>query len=278
MRSLLRFVPKNHLSFLIGALAGIRLPRPLCGWLNRAFAGLYKVNVRESAKPPSEYLSLREFFIRDLKESARPIAEGIVSPCDGTLRGFGAITDGTIPQVKDKTYSLASLLKDNDRAVQYEQGVFGNFYLSPRDYHHVHAPVSGTIVERRYIPGKLWPATDWAIQNVDDLFPQNERVITYIESEYGCVAVVMVGALNVGKIRLCYEPHFANQTKLFSFARSQPVELMPFDPGIPVQAGERLGSFLLGSSVVVLLERGCVPEHLDFGVLPRSIRFGERLV
>lgn len=249
----LRYVPKNHLSRTIGRLVHARLPRPLARMLVHRFARAYQIDVDAAGKPLHEYPSIGHFFTRDLREGLRPIESDFVSPVDGTLRNFGPVELGRLPQIKEKTYTVATFLGDEAYARRYENGAFFNLYLSPQDYHHIHSPVAGTIVRSVHIPGRLWPVNDWSLANVDELFSINERVVTYIESALGLVAVVMIGATNVGKISVVYDSFVSNAS-----GTSQTV-VRDYPTPIPIACGDRLGTFHMGSSVVMLLE----PSRID---------------
>jgi phosphatidylserine decarboxylase len=248
----LRYVPKNHLSRTIGRFVHARLPSPIARRLVRWFADVYEIDVDAAGKPLHEYPSIGHFFTRDLREGLRPIEGDFVSPVDGTLRGFGPVANGRLEQIKGKSYTVAKFLGDEAAAQRYEQGAYFNLYLSPQDYHHVHSPVSGSISGSVHIPGKLWPVNDWSLANVDELFSINERVITYVHSPLGLVAVVMVGATNVGKISVVYDSFISNA------AGSDRMVMRSYEPPAPIQAGDRLGTFHMGSSVVLLVEPGRV--------------------
>lgn len=245
----LRYVPKNHLSRAVGRLVHARWPRPIARGLVRWFANTYEIDVDAAGQPLHQYPSVGHFFIRDLREGLRPIESEFVSPVDGVLRSFGTITDGRLEQIKGKTYTVSRFLGHDADAARYDGGTFFNLYLSPQDYHHVHSPVGGSITRSMHIPGKLWPVNDWSLANVDELFSINERVVTYIDSSLGLVAAVMIGATNVGKISVVYDSFISNTARSKAAARS-------YDPPIAIRAGDRLGTFHMGSSVVILLEPG----------------------
>lgn len=272
MYRFLRYVPKNHLSRIVGRLAHVRLPRPLARRLVRWFADSYRIDVSAASRSLEEYASVGEFFVRDLKEGLRPIEGDLVSPVDGKIRGFGRVEQGRLEQIKGKTYTLSRFLGEEGVAAPYQNGIFFNLYLSPQDYHHVHSPVAGTIIGSAHIPGKLWPVNDWSLHNIDELFSVNERVITWIESELGRVAVVMVGATNVGSMSVTYDSFITNA---FGPAKTAVSE---YAPPIPVQAGERLGTFHMGSSVVVLLE----PDRIDLEKVRlqpgQKVRYGQAII
>lgn len=246
----LRYVPKNRLSRTVGRLVHTRLPRPVARRLVRWFARSYQIDVSAAGRQLHEYPSIGEFFTRDLREGLRPIESDFVSPVDGVLRNYGLVENGRLEQIKGKSYTLARFLGDEANAARYEHGAFFNLYLSPQDYHHVHSPVGGRIVRSVHIPGKLWPVNDWSLANIDELFSINERVVTYIESNLGLVAVVMIGATNVGKISVVYDTFISNSVGTTRTASRN------YDSPLEIAAGDRLGTFHMGSSVVVLIEPG----------------------
>jgi phosphatidylserine decarboxylase len=248
----LRYVPKNHLSRFMGRLVHARLPRPLSRRLVKWFADTYQIDVGAAGKDLHDYESIGHFFTRDLREGLRPIEGELVSPVDGVLRNYGMITDGRIEQVKGKTYTVESFLGDPELARRFTNGAFFNLYLSPQDYHHVHTPVGGKIVRSVHIPGKLWPVNDWSLANVNELFSINERVVTYVECAFGLVAVVMIGATNVGKISVVYDTFISNA------GDNDRTVARNYEPAIDIAVGARLGTFHMGSSVVMLLEPGRV--------------------
>lgn len=251
MYRFLRYVPKNHLSRMVGRLVHLPLPRPMARRLVRWFAATYRIDTDAAGQPLQHYPSIGHFFIRDLREGLRPIEGDFVSPVDGVLRNFGTVTAGRLEQIKGKSYTVARFLGDADHAARYENGAFFNLYLSPQDYHHVHSPVEGKIVRSVHIPGKLWPVNDWSLANIDELFSINERVVTYVECALGLVAVVMIGATNVGKISVVYDSFVSNSSRM-----ERRTAVRNYEPPIDIAAGARLGTFHMGSSVVVLVEPG----------------------
>ena len=106
-----------------------------------------------------------------------------MSPVDGTVGASGMIFDGQAFQVKGRSYSLARLLGSEDEAKRYEGGDFVTIYLSPRDYHRIHSPVSGVVSEAVLIPGALMPVFPEAGEKVDELFARNERLISYVDTK-----------------------------------------------------------------------------------------------
>jgi phosphatidylserine decarboxylase len=253
---ILSVVPKSYLSWGLGHLARLPLPRPLARLSVSLFAQAYSIDHSLSARPIDSFRSVGEFFTRDLKPEVRPIADGPVCPVDGRLRACVPLSPGgEVTQVKGRSFTVEQLLGNADLARRFESGQLWNFYLSPQDAHHIHAPVDGRIVETIHIPGKLWPVNDWALHNVDGLFVVNERVVSLIESEHGLVAVVMVGATNVGRIRLAYMDLVTNRAPWAPKKR----QIFRHDPSLPIKRGEKLGTFMMGSSVLVVSEKPLAP-------------------
>lgn len=271
---LLHLVPKNYLSFILGRLAAIRLPAPLARFSVRLFARLAKIDPSTASKAIEEYASISDFFTRDLKPGLRPIATGLVSPVDGTLREYGSIGGDLLPQVKGRWYSLLSLLGDQQLAEQFNGGSFYCLYLSPRDYHHIHAPLSGNVVQNIYIPGFLWPVNDWALSNIEGLFAVNERVISVLETPQGKIAVAMVAATNVGAITVTYDSSIRTNANPGREVGPAYIQKKEYPNGIPVNAGDRLGTFHLGSTVILICQKGVAQPE---GAFPRAVKFGQQL-
>ena len=252
-------LPTILISRIIGVL--VCLPAPACLWqcVLRLYCRAYRVNLDEAEFPLEHYRNLAEFFVRNLKPGRRPIGEGIVSPVDGTLRNFGIVNQPRLPQIKGKTYSLEDLLGDSDLAAEFKRGTFFNLYLSPRDYHQVHSPITGSIRRIIYRPGRLLPVNDLSMSQVENVFGTNERVTLVIEDAQGRrVAVSLIGALNVGKISLSCLPEVSRRIRARYFSGLGFSE--EFDTGrIVVSAGDALGAFHLGSSVALLLPPGMLP-------------------
>lgn len=278
MLRILFLVPKRLLSAVVGWLAHIPLPGPLGRAVVRLFVRCYQIETTSAELPLERYRSVGEFFTRNLKPGLRPVDGALVSPVDGRVRGFGRIVGGELEQIKGRTYRVDEFLGDErfaplgdtPLASRYEGGFYINLYLAPPDYHHIHAPVAGRIRCVRAIPGNLWPVNDWSIRTIDKLFAVNERMVVVIESAFGLVTVVMVGATNVGKIALAFDSLRSNRFP----ARLQRAV---YDEPRPIEAGERLGTFHLGSSVVVLFEPGAFPEGRVGVQVGEAVRYGRAL-
>jgi phosphatidylserine decarboxylase len=248
-RSFVRAVSRPVLSRVAARLADLRLPGPLLRALIRTYVRAYGVDLSEAAEPLSAYPTFNAFFTRRLREGARPVAAGravIVSPSDSRLQSLGRVpADARLEQIKGRAYGLAELLGDPLEAAVFAGGVHATLYLSPSMYHRVHVPVDGRITGWRYLPGRLYPVNALAVRNVEGLFAVNERVVVTIDGEdVGPVAVVLVGATNVGRITLSFAALSTN-------AGAPPLAVR-LEPPLPVRRGDELGAFNLGSTVVLL--------------------------
>jgi len=247
------------LSRAVGRLADLRVPASLLVPLIAGYARLFGVDLEESAETPGEFASFDAFFTRRLKPGLRPIASGpgeVTSPSDSRLHAIGPLpADGRLEQVKGRTYALGALLGSSTDAATFEGAVVATLYLSPAMYHRVHVPVDGRITGFRYVPGRLFPVNGPGVRSVPGLFTRNERVVVFIDSDvHGRVAVVLVGAANVGRITLAFADLVTNQG-----AAPATVEL---EVASPVRRGDELGTFHLGSTVVLLVaDRGLVPAE-----------------
>lgn len=250
---ILSVVPKNLLSRLFGLLASSRLPRFILIPILKAFARAYKINVDEAELEIQEYNSLNEFFTRALKAESRIIDSAddeMVSPVDAKITGYGDINQRIIIQAKGVDYNLKELLGGSKYLEDFTNGKYITFYLSPQDYHRIHSPAYGKILGYYYEPGKLFPVNELAVFGIRGLFPKNERLITYLQTEYGKVAVIKVGASNVGRIRVTYDNKIVTNT-LIRTART--VEYK--EVSIMIGKGAELGRFEMGSTVILLMEK-----------------------
>lgn len=259
---LMRFVPKNLLSRVFGWIARARRPRFFVRGLNRFWVRRFDVDLSEAGKPIEDYDSLLAFFTRELRSGVRPINEDqdvLVSPVDARVGAFGEIVEGRLLQAKGMDYTLTALLGDAATAERCVHGHYVTLYLSPRDYHRIHAPRGGSVTRSVYEPGTLWPVNAAATRLVPQLFAINERITSWMETDRGGIAVVMVGATNVGSIQLSYDGLTSNRGGA-RCARAH-------DPAIPVGRGDHLGTFELGSTVVLVIEdRSLRWEGLEEGM------------
>lgn len=243
-------LPQHTLSVLMH-----RLTQSRRAWLkNRLIAAVirhYHVNMTEAADPESaNYESFNAFFTRALTAGCRPLEGGkqtLVSPVDGAISQLGAIAGNQLFQAKGHYYSLAELLGGADLSAPFENGQFATIYLSPRDYHRIHMPADGMLQRMRYLPGKLFSVNPRTARTVPGLFARNERLVCLFETQWGPMAVILVGAIFVGSM----ETVWAGQiTPPYRNAR---VEQSYEENVVRLQRGDELGRFNMGSTVIVLL-------------------------
>jgi phosphatidylserine decarboxylase len=250
----LKLLPKNMLSHTVGRLVSIEQPRLLALNARDWFIKRYKINVGEAELPLSEYPSISKLFTRKLKPGVRPIGDGIVHPCDALLTCADLIKSNTLIQAKGRNYSLAKLLVSKKAFDTYMGGAHLIYYLCPTDYHRVHSPVDGEVTSVTHVPGYLWPVNSWSVNNIDELFAVNERIIFHIKTAQGPVELVMVGATNVGKITVSFDAEIATNRAGQS---QKPVEKI-YDRPIQVKRGDELGIFNMGSTVVMIYSPGMI--------------------
>jgi len=271
--ALLTPLPHHPLSRCAGALARSRraaVKGPMIALFRRA----YGVDLAEAAEPDSRrYPSFHAFFTRALAPGARPIAPGqgeIACPIDGALSAFGAIGGDALLQAKGREVGLTDLLGGSpERAAPFEGGAFATLYLAPRDYHRVHMPLAGRLVETVHVPGRLFAVNRSSVRAVPRLFARNERVAALFETAAGPMAVVLVGALLVGSIETVWSGRVTPP-------RGREVRAWVPDAEIRLAKGEEMGRFAMGSTVIVLFGPGRV--HWDPELAPaRAVRMGDRI-
>lgn len=265
-------LPQHALSRLAGSLAASENP-----WLRdrliRRFVAAYGVDLSEAARGIGEFCSFNDFFTRELKPGARPLADArefILSPADGAVSQLGPISGGRIIQAKGRDYSVAEILGCGAaEAARFEGGRFITVYLSPKDYHRVHMPAAGTLAATSYIPGDLYSVNVATAAGVDRLFARNERLACRFDGPDGHFASIMVGAMIVAGIDTVWPNRFRTHA-------SAPVHEDFTGAGHSFAAGDEMGRFHLGSTVVLLFEPGRVAwrEGLKAG---DPLRMGEAI-
>jgi phosphatidylserine decarboxylase len=264
--------PQHALSRLAGALASSKQP-----WLRvrliRRFIDAYDVDMADAARGIGQFASFNDFFTRELKPGARPLADAanfILSPADGAVSQLGTITGGRIFQAKGRDFTATEVLGQGaEVAARFEGGAFITIYLSPRDYHRVHMPASGVLQSTAYVPGDLFSVNAQTAEGVDRLFARNERLACLFDGPDGAFASVMVGALIVAGIDTVWPHRFAGHAGAV-------VHEDHAADARHLSAGEEMGRFYLGSTVVLLFE----PEQvawLDSLKAGDPVRMGEAI-
>ncbi|HEI8954652.1 TPA: phosphatidylserine decarboxylase [Serratia liquefaciens] len=248
------------------------------GWLTqlvlKGFARYYRVNMQESQHPElSAYASFNEFFVRPLRDGARPIisdANWLALPADGAISQLGQIHGDQIFQAKGHNYSLEALLAGNYvLAEPFRNGLFATTYLAPRDYHRVHMPCNGVLREMIYVPGDLFSVNPLTAANVPNLFARNERVICVFDTAVGPMVQILVGATIVGSIETVWAGTVTPPREGIIKRWTYPEE--GAEGAIVLEKGEEMGRFKLGSTVINLFTPGSVQfaPQLNNGTVTR---------
>jgi len=266
----------RFISFLTGKLVDATIPFFLREKLYRGYSFFTGAKIDECELPLAAYESLAAFFARKLRNGIREIQGPICSPVDGTVSTLGKINDLTLIQAKGKVYSVGELCGDGAYGANFVDGSYITIYLAPGDYHRVHSPSSGEIVFRRHIAGALIPVSKTLTTLIERLFSRNERVVIAIEnSDIGSSALVFVGALNVGSISITASKIRTNNSFREVYDIPAPkTECLPVP--LSISAGDELGVFNLGSTVVVLFSKDFA---FEFGVVSgQKVKMGQSLI
>lgn len=212
----------------ISALYGWWQKQPLTARKIKPFIDQYHIDASEFRDPISSFHSFNDFFIRHLKNEARPITPGnniAVIPADGRYYFYQDLTaaDGFI--VKGQKFNLATLLNNAQLASEYEHGSLVISRLCPIDYHRFHFPIDGTPDPSYLINGALFSVNPLAIKRNINIFAQNKRTICQMHTpHFGKVLIIEIGATNVGTIHQTYTPnqpiHKGDEKGFFSFGGS----------------------------------------------------------
>lgn len=267
-------IPQHLLSHLMGKLANARWGSVTRFGIKK-FIDHYHVNMNEAKiSDYTRFETFNDFFTRELKAGVRALhadKNRIISPVDGCVSECGHIEKDQLLQAKGAYFSVNALCGgDASVAEKFYNGSFLTAYLSPKDYHRFHMPLSGKLKKMIYVPGKLFSVNESSVKNVSGLFAKNERVICIFETGIGDVALIAVGAMivgsmsmkwhgivNSGKTRRIMSWNYQNQSFLF-------------------QRGDEVGHFRLGSTVILLFEQNKMSLDVEM-VAGKSLQLGESI-
>jgi len=266
--ALLRRLPAAAMSRAAGWLADRRLPpswrAPVLGWWARRLGA----DVDEMDGCWRDYPTLDAWFTRRLRPGVRtwPTDPAVVaSPVDGVVGPVGCLDGDVLLQAKGLPYRAARLLGSEADAAAFLGGTYATFYLSPRHYHRVHTPVPGRLERARHLPGRVLPVHPAVVAREPDLLPGNERLVAWLRTAHGLVAVVAIGAMNVARVTAAFDRTLvANRRRCAGERRYEPPRCL--------RHGDELFLFRLGSTVVVLAAPGAIRWDLETG---REVRVGE---
>ena len=248
---------------------------PWKDWQIRWFIRRYGVDVSIATDPdPASYPDFNTFFTRALAPGARPLESGpraIVSPADGTVAEAGSMHGRQVVRAKSRDYTLDALFGgDESAAAEFEGGRFATIYLSPRDYHRVHMPLTGRLRSMVYVPGELFSVNPGTVDAIGGLFARNERVVSFFDTDLGPLAVTLVGAVFVGCIEQVWRGVVTPPRR-----REAVVERYD-DAGIVLEQGREMGRFNMGSTVILILANHAV-EWVPWMAPGAPVRMGQRI-
>jgi phosphatidylserine decarboxylase len=272
--SLLQLVlPTRFLSWCIYKLTRIE-SKSFKNAFIRVFMDRFKISLAEAEfELPESYRSFNEFFTRALKPDARPLvpdADVLLSPVDGAVSQVGQIDGDRIFQAKGHHYTAAELLGGDDLAKPFIGGEFCTIYLAPNNYHRLHMPLTGTLREWVYVPGRLFSVNPATARAMPKVFARNERVTAIFDTELGPFAMVLVGAFFVGSIETVWAGMISPPHRRSPLARYKPVH----PPTL--ERGAEMGRFNMGSTVILLAPPGTLTWNPSLGpALP--LRMGQAI-
>ena len=245
---------RRSASLAVGWLADRRIPGPLRSPVYRLYSRITGADPSEARLGLSHYPSLGAFFVRSLREGARPIdgtPEHLVSPADSRLVSLDRVSPEGLLQAKGYGYTVDQLLAGAAEGLDLEGGWAWTLYLGPYDYHRVHTPLAGELVDVRWVPGDRRSVATKVVERVPRLYATNERAVLRLESEHGPYFLVMVGALNVGRIRVVGVPHGASPASSPAAEHAGPARF---------ERGDELARFEMGSTVILVLPPGMASQ------------------
>ncbi len=244
-------LPQHALSRLAGWLSNRRWLW-FKNWQINFFIKRYNVDINAALLPTVEdYPTFNSFFTRKLKPNLRPLpaeTNAIISPADGCISQLGNINHDQLFQAKGFHFTSHALLGSTEHAEQFQDGSFITIYLSPKDYHRVHMPFTGKLRETIYIPGKLFSVNQQTVRTVPQLFSRNERLVCLFDTDFGPMAIILVGAMLVGSINTAWDSQSPQSKKIVRKTYSQ-------SSAIILNRGDELGYFKMGSTVIALFPK-----------------------
>ena len=266
-------LPHRALSSLARRLAYSKHPR-LSAWLIDTVTRKFGVDLSEAEQSdPRSYPSFNAFFTRGLRAGVRtPDADprAVLMPADGRISQCGRVEGGRIFQAKGQSFTASELLADDGAAEPYADGVFATVYLSPKDYHRVHMPWTGKLLETVHVPGRLFSVGPAAVRMVPRLFARNERLVCHFDTDFGPMAVVMVGALLVSGVETVWSgieiPRYGDAVTVKDYRGAD----------ITLERFAEMARFNYGSTVIVLLPDGVASLAEGLGA-ESPVHLGQRL-
>ncbi len=257
--SIFQYLLPHHLLSSIMYLIARSEWKPLKDFIIRNIIDIYDVEMNHAVdQKPGDYRSFNDFFTRALKPDARPIAaekDALASPVDGVVSHSGKIEQGRIFQAKGHDFTLNELVGGDPKATElFSDGNYTTIYLSPRDYHRIHMPITGTLRKMTHVPGRLFSVSPSTTQNIPRLFSRNERIVNLFDTEAGPMALIMVGAIFVSSMDTVWAGTVtpkSRRTTSWEYGRKSTA-------AIKLKRGQEMGRFNMGSTVILLFGKDAV--------------------
>lgn len=231
----------NFISSLFERFASYAFPSFIQRLINGAYVRVFNIKLDEFDTLAS-YPTLNALFTRSLVKMRNfdKTDSNMIAPCDSLIMELGECKDDLAMQIKGKYYFVSDFV-----GTKLEEGFnYVNFYLSPRDYHRFHAPINLKVRRLEFIPGKLLSVNEKTLLKNERVFTKNKRIVLECEDDFGnTLFFVAIGALNVGRIQINFAPEIVGINKS---------EILRFETPIFLKKGEEIGSFLMGSTIVIL--------------------------
>ena len=266
---------KKHYSSLIsstfGKFASKPFSKPVQKFINNSYVKLMGLDMTEF-ETPAKYPTLNKLFTRSflkLPEITKDTTV-MVSPVDALVTDFGEICEGKAYQIKGMEYDIIELFGEyhNEASFAVEGGQFVNLYLSPKDYHRYHTPDKLNIISLTHIPGKLYPVNFPLLRNKKNLFIENERVIIECKDQKDNIFVmVLVGALNVGKMVVTFEDNIHTNSNI-----KEPQHYTY--ENLTLEKGELFGWFEMGSTILLFSQEGVYTPSLEIN---QNVKFSQNI-
>jgi len=266
-------LPQHSLSRIVYALM-----RCETTWVKntliRLISNIAGINFDEALSPdPADYASFNAWFTRALKPGARvfdPEPRAFLCPCDGKISETGSLDKNRILQAKGKNYTVQDLLADDPVCAQLADGYFSTIYLSPKDYHRIHMPLTGRLQRMIHVPGRLFSVAPYTVRQVPRLFARNERVICIFETDSGPLVMVLVGAMLVSSTETVWAGEVTP-------TKNKEVTVTDYsNKNISLARGDEMGRFNMGSTVILLMPSQTVTGQADLtaGI---AVKVGQKL-
>lgn len=210
-------------------------------------------NLGDYIEPHGGWKTFNQFFARNFKPGYRPIAavadqSVIVSPADSTFAGQWEIRTDSHVTVKNLHWKIEELMEGSPYKDRFKNGLFMHAFLGPNDYHRQHAPVGGTVLESRVIPGQVYlevvaepvagdengahrlkPLRAFDAPDAAGYQFAQARGLIVLDTPIGLVAVLPIGMCQVSSV------------------------IVTAEVGVTLRKGEELAYFQFGGSDIIVL-------------------------